>query len=653
MSVEKMKLKMLFGKTEQLDEAIGAVTALGFVHLENASSVMAGVRDFAPLAEENHISAVCTRVEDVVKVCGVDPETVEPVPGDGGREADLLLKGVDEELHALQKACSDLEQEMQSLEEERTLLSHLSSLQVRLEDLRATEFVSVRFGCIPLDSYERLQEYGDTEALQYVLCSIDRSSGECWLLYLAPRGDEDADRMFASLFFRQEELPDKTGTPAEISKADAERIYDLHVALCNAQEQMVAFSKEHRDELLQIYAHLKYQNEIFSWRRYACRYRDTYAALICWVPEERCGELEAALERVRSFTVSDMVTGHGNERIAPPTKLRNGRLFRPFQYFVEMYGAPAYQEVDPTIFVALTYTLLYGIMFADLGQGLLLSVAGYVLYRFFRNPVGKILIPCGICGAVFGFLFGSVFGYEEALDPVYRAMGLGGKPFSVMDNANTLLALSIGIGVILLLAAMGIGIGSSFKKGKPGIALFGANGAVGIVLYLSLLCLIVRVFDLSVPIPAAVLVPVGILLPVLCIFFCKPLNSLLRGEGFRLGESVGDYIIENLFELIEVFLSYFTNTLSFLRVGAFVLIHAGMMMAFSALAEIVGGGAAGVLMMIVGNVFVTVLEGLLVAIQVLRLEFYEMFSRFYDGDGKPFAPAVILHAKLRRSKKAS
>ena len=104
-------------------------------------------------------------------------------------------------------------------------------------------------------------------------------------------------------------------------------------------------------------------------------------------------------------------------------------------------------------------------------------------------------------------------------------------------------------------------------------------------------------------------------------------------------------------------MSYFTNTLSFLRVGAFVLIHAGMMMAFSALAEIVGGGALGVVMMVIGNVFVTVLEGLLVAIQVLRLEFYEMFSRFYDGDGKQFSPAVFRRAKsaskLRRSKRSA
>ena len=108
-----------------------------------------------------------------------------------------------------------------------------------------------------------------------------------------------------------------------------------------------------------------------------------------------------------------------------------------------------------------------------------------------------------------------------------------------------------------------------------------------------------------------------------------------------LSGSVGDYIIENFFELFEVILSYITNTLSFLRVGAFVLVHAVMMMVFFSLADMTGGGVFYVVIVVFGNAFVTLLEGLLVNIQVLRLEFYEMFSRFYIGEGVPFEPVRI------------
>ncbi len=98
-----------------------------------------------------------------------------------------------------------------------------------------------------------------------------------------------------------------------------------------------------------------------------------------------------------------------NRRLTPPTKLRNSFLFRPFQYFVEIYGVPDYNEADPTAFVAITYTLLYGIMFADLGQGLLLSIIGFLMYKLRQMPIGKILVPCGICGAVFGVIFRQCF----------------------------------------------------------------------------------------------------------------------------------------------------------------------------------------------------------------------------------------------------
>ena len=97
----------------------------------------------------------------------------------------------------------------------------------------------------------------------------------------------------------------------------------------------------------------------------------------------------------------------------------------------------------------------------------------------------------------------------------------------------------------------------------------------------------------------------------------------------------GAFFVEGFFELFEVVLSFITNTMSFLRVGGFVLSHAGMMLVVYTLAEMVGGFGE-IIVLILGNVFVMCLEGLIVGIQVLRLEFYEMFSRYYEGNGIPF-----------------
>src|SRR5699024_3541153 len=104
-------------------------------------------------------------------------------------------------------------------------------------------------------------------------------------------------------------------------------------------------------------------------------------------------------------------------------------------------------------------------------------------------------------------------------------------------------------------------------------------------------------------------------------------------------EGVGGYLSVELFELFEVVLSFFSNTMSFLRVGGFVLSHAGMMAVVFTLSEMVGSAASPVVI-VVGNLFVMGMEGLIVGIQVLRLEFYELFSRYFDGDGVPFTPVT-------------
>jgi V/A-type H+-transporting ATPase subunit I len=105
-------------------------------------------------------------------------------------------------------------------------------------------------------------------------------------------------------------------------------------------------------------------------------------------------------------------------------------------------------------------------------------------------------------------------------------------------------------------------------------------------------------------------------------------------------KSVGNFIMENFIELFENLLNYFANTMSFLRVGGFVLAHAGLMMVVGILAGMAGKplSVGWLIVEILGNLFVIGMEGFLVGIQALRLEFYEMFGRFYEPGGKPFTP---------------
>ena len=130
-----------------------------------------------------------------------------------------------------------------------------------------------------------------------------------------------------------------------------------------------------------------------------------------------------------------------------------------------------------------------------------------------------------------------------------------------------------------------------------------------------------------------------LILPLVLMLLKEPLSKLLSGDPawkqVRWGELVG----LGFFELFETLLSYLTNSLSFLRVGAYAITHVGLMLVVQKLA-----GTGNIVVLVLGNVFVMGFEGLLVGIQVLRLEFYELFGRFYDDGGIPFVPKKIDYA---------
>ena len=121
------------------------------------------------------------------------------------------------------------------------------------------------------------------------------------------------------------------------------------------------------------------------------------------------------------------------------------------------------------------------------------------------------------------------------------------------------------------------------------------------------------------------------------IAFKEPLANLVEKKKEIIPGSKGMFFVEAFFELFDVMLSYFSNTVSFVRIGAFAVSHAAMMEVVLMLAG-AEAGSPNWIVVILGNIFVTAMEGLIVAIQVLRLEYYEMFSRFYKGNGRAFQP---------------
>lgn len=399
-----------------------------------------------------------------------------------------------------------------------------------------------------------------------------------------------------------------------------EKLVELTDESINSADKIKA---DEFDRICLAYRIIKKSFDSVDAKKYAGRSKNIFM-LVGWVSQEYKDEYCKLFEQESNIFVN-VQNAEEVEKLIPPTKLKNFILFRPFQSFIEMYGLPSYNEIDPTAVFAITYMLMFGIMYGDVGHGLVLGLLGFVMAKK-KNFLGPILMCCGVVSMIFGVIFSSVFGYEGKLWPAL---------WSPMHEMMPTLIATVAMGVVIITVVMILNIANGIKQKNMEKVLFDPNGLAGIVFYWAAIIIALSVLNiLPVKIAAAVVI-VFIAVPLVLMFLKEPLGKLLEGRKDWLPENKGGFFLETFFELFELLLSYITNTVSFIRVGAFALNHAGMMSVVFTLARL-SGGSDNIAIVIVGNIIVLALEALLVAIQVLRLQFYEMFSRYYDGNGKPF-----------------
>ena len=633
-----MKFVMVNGPLSQLNKLIGVLCADGFFQPEPASAFISPSMGYVPLNEENPYTPTLSAVRELGQQFSIDLEVGKPQKG---TVIDDKTKDYIEALGAsVREAVEQNNQLNEQIETCRAGIEeykHFTGLGVPLEEVFACKFISIRFGHLPKDSYLKLTKgYGDNPYILFVPASVDEKG--YWGCYFSPKDKEaDVDKIFASLHFDRLNIPSAVGTTQEIVDSLEENIRIIETQKRELKDRVNEIWSKEGERIRALYSKLQHQSRLFELRRYAVAHNGS-CFFTGWIPAHQEKELREKLLKHPEFVV-EIEDPEKDSDVTPPTRLKNFVAFRPFKYFVEMYGVPSYRDIDITAFVAITYTLLFGIMFGDMGQGLLLILIGLLMWKKRGMDLGKILIPCGMCSMVFGFVFGSVFGFEELLDPLYHKLGWSGKPLSVMDSINTVLLFAIAIGVTLVVVAMLLNVVSCIKKRKLGSALFSENGVTGILVYLSGASLVYSFMSHKTLLPSGL--AVSLLIGGLLILFNKELLAgSLDEKRFHKPESLMDYLMQNLFETIEYVLSYFSNTVSFLRVGAFVIVHASMMMVVFTLAGD-PKSVKGIFVIILGNALVIALEALLSGIQGLRLEFYEMFSRFYEGEGRAFEAANL------------
>lgn len=642
MAIQKMALVNLAGPLDSLNAAMDQCLNSGIYHPESALHSADTTRDFALLAEQNPYAKLGAAIQNLAHASGI---RLHYADYSGLKlSADEMQQFVAEKQSMMEdynRESDRLKNEILEYEKSLNEVSHLVGMEVSFEEVFACEYVKYRFGKLPRDSADKLKYYSDKTFFFFP----ERTEGEdVWGAYFAPKPIiGEIDDVFASLYFERVHIPDFVhGKPAEALDAIRRDLEQLKKQFSYIQAQKDACCKGAEELLCQIFSFVRHQDAIYELRGKTAVLGDSFYC-VGFVPQEEAKAFVKQFDKVRG--VSCIIKPQdADPTLTVPVKLKNNWFTRPFETFVKMYSLPSHKDIDPTGFVALTYTLLFGIMFGDLGQGLLIALIGIVMSKWKKMEFGKILTRIGLSSAVFGTLYGSVFGYEHALDWLYVGiLELEHKPIEVFDTGTTnmLLLAAIGLGVILIVVSMCISIYLGFKNKNIEQAVFGHNGIAGLVLYLSLAALIVGIMMPQFAFMNGIGIVLGVVLPIFCIFFAGPLAKAVKGRKDFMPKNIGEYIAENFFEMFEYALSYLSNSMSFLRVGGFILSHAGMMSVVMTLSEMTSNPVVNPIIVICGNLFVMALEGLIVGIQVLRLEFYEMFSRFYEGNGTAYAPIQV------------
>lgn len=640
MAVSPIKSIGIIGLKSELDKVINICGESGAFQPDDPLNFYSDTRGFVPVSDKNPYTEPLSDFTETLKVAGITPEIVDVHDLiDSNEQVIDRVESMEQELARLIAEKADLNQRIDQCKRSIEETSHFVGIGMNFDKIFSCQFIKANFGRLPKESYEKLDNYKDDPYISFFICTEDET--HYWGVYVTPiNKSDDIDRIFSGLYFEHCDVEDFHGTPEQSIE-----ILETHLQALLKDEDVAStkldnYYKYNKTDINRYFSKITELELYSSIKNSAMLYNKSFV-LVGWVPSENADKLVEELESIDSIECS-LTDGKEELKHSPPIKLKNNFFSKPYEYFVDMYGLPCYNEPDPTLFVSITFTILFGIMFGDVGQGIVLVIAGWLMWKFKRMDIGKILIPCGVSGTVFGLVYGSVFGFEEALDPLYHAIGMSGKPVTVLESATSLVLVAAGIGVFLVFFAMLLNVISSFRRRDFGRAIFNSSGICGMVFYLSLIGgLLATLF--GIPVMNIFYVIFLLIVPLVLIYLGEPLSKLINGEKNWKPEKWGEYLVQSFFELFETLLSYVTNTMSYLRIGAFVLVHAGMMLVFFTLADLVGpaGSVQYIIMVIFGNAFVILLEATLVTIQVLRLEYYELFSRFYIGEGRAFKPVRL------------
>lgn len=576
-----------------------------------------------------------------------------PCDDDRKNAADIIAAYTD-----LKTRIADATDEAHKVNEAYKEAMAFSNLKVSYSELEHLSFLSLRIGRIPENQYEDLKYRLEGSA---VVIKLGNDSSRI-LVASSKKGRFALDAELKNHNFVELEVPAEfKGVPESALKGLEQKKAEADKNLEELITEKSNFAETHQAQIEKLLGSFTIAVQIEDVTR-RLESTELVYRITGWIPAsetenymkglDELTEGRIAIRAYEPFEVPSVMSG--KEQV--PVKLKHGKFVKSFERMIFSYGSPVYGAIDPTPFVAVFFTILFGIMFGDFGQGLFFVLFGILmLCNVIKvgawNKFAPIFMAIGISSSIMGLLTGEFFGTETVLEPFAEwVTGLFGTPrapiLKLMPSADPksiyvmfgVFGVAVAIGFVINTCGLVLNIINNLGRKRYAEALLGKNGLAGAVFFWYVIALVLRIVLAKHAVAAYDVII--ILVSLFFAAFAEPFERALNHEKPLFENGFGAYVISGAVELIEVVSGYLSNTVSFVRVGAFALSHAVLNFTILTLTEMVGGprSIGGIIVLIAGNALIIVLEGMIVAIQVIRLQYYEFFSKFFHETGKEFKP---------------
>lgn len=650
---EKMSQVNLLVLKESLDAVTGKIAEAGVMHLADCGEVEEWAKDLAAegVAEAlERAGALEKKLRAIARSIGIRdlPQEISSasqyLSADDAEAWEKKLAGIDAEVAAL---VLDRESKSQELDKllviagEAKVFAPLGRIQTGMR----YAFLEIETGRVARRNVPLLERA--LEGVPHVLMPLGTEGDLVMIAAIGLKKDKAAlDAALREASFERVPPPaEAAGNDGDIQEALRGKTDALRGRIDEIDLELAAARRRYRAPLGELSARIACTKLLARARGH---FRKTGSACLIagWVPERKLPALREAIAAATGghcyveARAPREVPGVREGRVKVPVLFRNPFFARPFELLTSTYGIPAYDSIDPTIFVAVTFLLMFGVMFGDIGQGLVLALLGVLLAGGRRTAqarkVGALVLSCGLSSTVFGFLYGSCFGVESWFMPLWV------KP---LNDVFLFLKTAIFFGIAVVTLGVVVNIVNALRTRDWVRGIFDKAGLLAGVIYWGATGLVVNALMLeggSAP-RGAVLLLVG--LPIALLFLKAPF-ARLTGRSRRLfPEGPFTYVLETVIEVVEIFIGFLSNTLSFIRVAAFALAHGMLFMAVFSLSDVIartpGGTVSSALIILLGNVLIFFLEGMIVTIQAIRLEYYEFFGKFFSAEGERYEPISI------------